>query len=90
MIDGAESVIYVHVSKLVHTALEQHYNRTLLSLHLRGKQSIFVVHFQQLSGEMLIFCDYYTKWTKAYAIPDRTAQTITDCLVTELVLGYPK
>ncbi|XP_014677616.1 PREDICTED: uncharacterized protein K02A2.6-like [Priapulus caudatus] len=41
---------------------------------------------------ILVACDYFTKWTEAFALPDMTAQTTADCLVSELFLcfGVPR
>ena len=30
---------------------------------------------------ILVFGDYYTKWTEAYALPDQTAQRVADCVM---------
>ena len=32
--------------------------------------------------------DYYTKYVEVYALPDQTAQTVADCLVTEWIYRY--
>ena len=41
---------------------------------------------------ILVLCDYFTKWTQAWAIPNQTAQTCADVIVTEFVsiFGAPK
>ncbi|KAK3099399.1 hypothetical protein FSP39_003829 [Pinctada imbricata] len=41
---------------------------------------------------IMVICDYFTKWVEAYAIPDHTALTVADKLVTEFVcrFGTPK
>ena len=37
---------------------------------------------------ILVVSDYYTKYVEAYALPDQTAQTVADCLVTEWICRY--
>lgn len=41
---------------------------------------------------IMVVCDYFSKWTEAYAIPDHTALTVADKLLTEFIsrLGVPK
>lgn len=41
---------------------------------------------------IMVICDYFSKWTEAYAIPDHTAITVADKLMTEFIskLGCPK
>ena len=40
----------------------------------------------------MVVTDYFTKWVEAYPIPDHTAQTVADKLVTEFIcrLGMPQ
>ena len=37
---------------------------------------------------ILVVCDYFSKYTEAYAIPDMTAQTCADKLVTEWICRF--
>ena len=37
---------------------------------------------------ILVVTDYFTRWVKAYAIPDKTALTVADKFVTEFVCRY--
>ena len=37
---------------------------------------------------IMVVGDYFTKWTEAYAIPDHTAQTVADKLVTEFICRF--
>ncbi|KAK7494141.1 hypothetical protein BaRGS_00014614 [Batillaria attramentaria] len=37
---------------------------------------------------VLVVCDYYTKWTNGYALPDHRASTVADVLVTEVFLQF--
>ena len=37
---------------------------------------------------ILVVSDYYTKYVEAYALPDQTAQTVADCLVTEWICRF--
>ena len=41
---------------------------------------------------VLVLSDYFTKWTEAYPIPDQTAQTVADTIVTKFVsrFGVPR
>ncbi len=41
---------------------------------------------------ILVLCDYFTKWTEAYAIPNHTAHVVADKMVTEFVsrFGVPQ
>ena len=41
---------------------------------------------------VLVVSDYFTKWTEAYALPDQTAATIAETLVSEFVsrFGVPR
>lgn len=41
---------------------------------------------------VLVIADYFTKWTEAYALPNHTAITVADTLVTEVFtkLGLPR
>ena len=41
---------------------------------------------------VLVVCDYFTKWTEAFALPDHQAITVADVLVTEVFLrmGIPR
>ena len=41
---------------------------------------------------ILVVCDYFTKWTEAYALRDQTAQSVADVLVTEFIsrFGVPR
>ena len=41
---------------------------------------------------ILVITDYFTKWTEAFALPDRQAITVADTLVTQLFLkmGVPR
>ncbi|XP_014675182.1 PREDICTED: uncharacterized protein K02A2.6-like [Priapulus caudatus] len=32
---------------------------------------------------VFVACDYFTKWAEAYALPDQTARTTADCLVSQ-------
>ena len=34
---------------------------------------------------ILVVSDYYTRYVEAYVLPDQTAQTVADCLVTEWI-----
>ena len=40
---------------------------------------------------VVVFCDYFTRWTEAFPLPDQKAATVADCLVTEIIvkLGAP-
>ncbi len=37
---------------------------------------------------IMVVGDYFSKWTEAYAIPDHTAQTVADKLITELICRF--
>ena len=37
---------------------------------------------------IMVVCDYFTKWTEAYAIPNHTAQTVADKLVVEFIARF--
>lgn len=37
---------------------------------------------------ILVVCDYFTKWTEAFALSDHQATTVADVLVTELFLRF--
>ena len=37
---------------------------------------------------VLVVCDYFSKYTEAYAIADMTAQTVADKIATEWVCKY--
>ena len=37
---------------------------------------------------ILVVCDYFTKYAEAYAVPDQTAQTAADVLVTQWICRY--
>ena len=37
---------------------------------------------------ILVVSDYYTKYVEEYALPDQTAQTVADCLVTEWICRF--
>ena len=41
---------------------------------------------------IMVLCDYFSKYTVAYAIPNHTAQTVADRIVTEFVayFGVPE
>ena len=41
---------------------------------------------------IIVVTDYFTKWVEAFAVPDHTAQTVADKLVTEFIcrFGTPK
>ena len=37
---------------------------------------------------IMVLCDYFSKYTVAYAIPNHTMQTVTDRIVTEFVAYF--
>ena len=37
---------------------------------------------------IMVVCDYFSKYTEAYAIPNHTAQVVADKLVTEFVTHF--
>lgn len=41
---------------------------------------------------IIVLCDYFSKWTEAWAVPDHTALTVGDKVVTEFFcrFGFPK
>ena len=41
---------------------------------------------------MLVVTDYFTKWTESYAIPDQSATTVAEKLVSEFIcrFGVPR
>ena len=41
---------------------------------------------------ILVLSDYFTKWTEAYPLPDQTAQSVADVIVTQFVsrFGVPR
>ena len=41
---------------------------------------------------LIVLCDYFTKWTEAYAVPNHTALTVGDKVVNEFIsrFGVPK
>ncbi len=41
---------------------------------------------------ILVVADYFTKWTEAFALPDQKAETVADCLVTQVFcrFGVPR
>ena len=41
-----------------------------------------VVQSKNGNNYILVVQDYFTKFVEAYGIPDQTAQTVADCLVT--------
>ena len=55
--------------------------------HVRPK-----IKFLNLNLNLIVFGDYYTKWKEAFAVPNHTALTVADKLVTEIIcrLGCPE
>lgn len=57
---------------------------------------IDIVSFREKTDDgntcVLVVVDYFTKWTEAFALPDHTALTVADILVTEVFtrLGVPR
>ena len=37
---------------------------------------------------ILVLADYFTKWTESYALPDQTAATVADAIVTQFVCRF--
>ena len=37
---------------------------------------------------MVVLCDYFSKWSEAYALPDHTAQAIANKLTTEFICRF--
>ena len=37
---------------------------------------------------IVVVCDYFTKWVEAYPVPNHTALTVADKLVTEFISSF--
>lgn len=37
---------------------------------------------------ILVVCDYFSKWTEYYAIPNHTAMTVADKIVNEIIYRF--
>ena len=56
------------------------------------KLGMDILSFREVTDDgnccVLVVVDYFTKWTEAIAMPDHTALTVADCLVTEVFTRF--
>ena len=75
--------IYTRPGKEIQATSSQHSSPWTISLYRNGLQGDGFEQTGQLYA--LVFQDYLTKWLEVYAVEDRKATTVADCLADFMV-----
>ena len=60
------------------------------------RMAMDILSFREITEDgnccVLVIVDYFSKWTESFALPDHTALTVAECLVTEVFtrFGVPR
>ena len=89
--DGVKNAKFVTHIKKDQTQSERQYNKSRFMGQCKELACDIVGPLPETEKGnlyLLVVTDYFTKWSEAYAVPDHTAQTVADTLVTQWICRY--